>query len=824
MAIVKWRRLLWVSTQEHGLITIEPNSGQWHQLTKESSKSITGLYLGPLAENLYLTIDDQLYKVDSVVDGKVNPHCITCSLVLNSLTINDPQTGQLFKGNGLLTSHNEFLISSVNKLLAVPINELEEPQSSSRLMLTNYQVMGKSVKPSEDNESALLKQSIEKTKRIVIPPETTFFSFSFAKVGALQADRVKYAYKMEGLNKTWIETQSKQTEAIYSLLRPGDYTFKVKATDGIGHWNDRLSLDISVLPPWWETWWAYSFYLGCFVFLFWLFYRAKLLKKARQSAIELAVAKEQLFANISHEFRTPLTLILGPAKVIKTASDDSNVHHNANLIERNAHRLLSMVDQLLQLAQLKELQKKSTSTTQVSTVCRCVIEAFEHIVQEKQITIKLSSGLDDSWWVSGEQNALETILYNLLTNAVKYTKAGGVISLEVVEQGQWLEFKVADSGCGIAEHELSIIFDRFTRLENNSSHMPGAGIGLALVKELVEILGGKIVVNSRLNEGSSFIFTLPKVKPATSDITANNVSEQPYQIKQSSMEQLPNTGATEEPQVAPQEQGTKPSVLIVDDNIEMRQFIRRCLAESYQVFEAEHGLELAIKYGPDLIVSDVMMPVMNGFEFLNSIRNEVTVSHTPVVLLTAKGDQQSKLKGLSNLADDYITKPFESAELLIRMQRLLGVRTILQKRFNNIGLTAVTENIVKTVPEEIKSEDAVPLTIADISPNQVEQTFLRRLNEILEQNYTNSELSLAMISSQLAMSDRQLQRKLKAISGTSFSEMLREYRLVKGRLLLQSGLQIAVIADEVGFNSSSYFVRCFKAKYGKTPNDYRKVG
>ncbi|GAC20454.1 hybrid sensor histidine kinase/response regulator transcription factor [Paraglaciecola arctica] len=843
LASIKWREQLWVSTEKLGLIVIDVNSGKWHKLGNKTNEKITGFYLDSSAEYLYLTANNQLYKLNSQTEKHIEISCITCSLTLDSATIDDPQIGQLTKGNALLTHNNNFFISNENILLYFPINELVPLQAKSQLLLTNYKVEGKSILPEPNNEDALLKQNIENTKSIVIPPETTFFSLRFAQVGAGQPERIKYAYKMQGLNKDWVYASANHAQADYSLLPAGQYVFKVKSSSNTGQWEDEtvpLSLDITVLPPWWKTWWAYSLYLGCFLYLFGLFYRTKMAEKERQASMELVNAKEQLFANISHEFRTPLTLILGPVKAIALSSDDRQTQHNVKLIERNALRLLSMVEQLLKLAQLKNSEPSSNTTQQVAIVCHFVMQTFDVIAREKQITLKLENIIDDSWWVSVNPNALETILYNLISNGIKFTDVGGHISLEVSSQGQRIEFKVTDSGCGIAKSDQKKIFERFTRLEN-SNGVQGTGIGLALTKELIDHLGGTITVESEIGKGACFKFTLPRVKPSK---LARTLSKQPTPQK------LPHKPAYTAEQLGAaclsEAKGkdsiqlennpnlevyyfdndnnllTKPSVLIVDDNSDMREFIKSGLTNSYVILEAENGqqaLDSALKNSPDLIISDVMMPVMDGFELLKSIRNEVAVSHIPIILLTAKVDQQSKLKGLSDLADDYITKPFDGRELLMRVQRLLEIRVILQKRFADINLLTAAKNSTLDLSENTEASNA------DVSDNlsAVEQRFLQRFTGFIEQGYTNPELTLPMISTQLAMSDRQLQRKLKAISGYSFNEILREYRLSQGRQLLNSGEQIAVIADKVGFTSSSYFVRCFKAKYGKPPNDYRKA-
>jgi len=838
-AALKWHNQLWLSTEKLGLIGIDIKTEQWQQLAINTTERITGLYLNSTADTLYLNIKQQLYQFISITQDKINSRCISCMLPLDSPQINDPHFGQLKNSFGLLLPNHEFLLSAENKLMTFPINSDVSNTSVSPLLLTDYKVLGKSVVPHEHNKKALLTHSIEQTKHIDIPPQTTFFSFSFARVGVAYPAQIKYAYKLVGLNTDWVYTDASRAEVVYSLLPAGNYTFKVKASHEKGQWirdTSPLSLSITVLPPWWETWWAYSFYLSCFLYLFWWFYRTKLAEKEHQATVELTKTKEQLFANISHEFRTPLTLILGPAKVIKTENDAVRIQQNISLIERNAQRLLAMVDQLLQLAQLKELQTKPAVAQQVSTLCQFVLKTFAVVAQEKKITLEFNSIMDESWWVSGEQNALETILYNLFTNAIKFTQVGGHISLEVTTLGQWLEFKVTDSGCGIAEHEQTKIFDRFTRLENNEPYVPGAGIGLALVKELVLIWGGTISVNSRLKDGASFIFTLPKVKVSTVEPVINQTNVHDIQQQhQQAIEQLSSAIIVQDDLSCQNEHSlsitehsgdshyvdeAKPKVLIVDDNQEMRAFITQFLVERYQVFTAEHGQQAllqALKYSPDIIITDVMMPVMDGFELLTSIRNDMAISHIPVILLTAKDDQQSKLKGLSDLADDYITKPFDGQELLMRMQRLLGIRTILQKRFVDGGITAIKETVVAELSENAE------ITNKTVNLSNVEQQFLQRFNESIEDGYTNPKLTLPMISAQLAMSERQLQRKLKALSGINFSEILREYRLTQGQKLLNNGEQIAVIADQVGFTSSSYFVRCFKAKYGKTPNDYRKA-
>ena len=517
-AALKWNEQLWVSTEKLGLISIDIDTGQWHELAKKRKDNILGLYLNTEKNTLYLNIKEHLYQLLAVSNDDINIRCITCILPLDSLQLNDHFYGQTRNSYSSLSTTGEFWLGADNRLIHFSVNPIVDREPPSQLILTDYKVMGKSIIPNKENKHALLKESIEHTSKLIIPPETSFFSFSFARAGASHPEKVKYAYKMAGINKNWRYVNATHTEAVFSLLPAGNYTFLVKSTDETGQWNDEIepiSLDVVVLPTWWQTWWAYSIYCTGILLLFWLVYRIKVAENARQSAEALAQAKEQVFANLSHEFRTPLTLILGPTKVIKDHIEDDLTQHNISLIERNAKRLLSMVDQLLQLAQLKDQQKDSTAVQHVASVCHFVLQAFTVIAKEKNISLKLHSEIDDSWWVQGTQNALDTILYNLFTNAVKFTPAGGTIVFEVLQCDQHLQFNIADSGCGIAEHEQSIIFDRFTRIENSEKHTAGVGIGLALVKELIQTLGGKISVESSLDIGSTFTFTLAKVDPVT---------------------------------------------------------------------------------------------------------------------------------------------------------------------------------------------------------------------------------------------------------------------------------------------------------------------
>jgi len=837
-AALRWQDSILLSTQKLGLITLDPNTGEIQPLETTLPATINGLYFDQSDQQLYLSTSAHLYRADKLSKGQIATACVTCNLNIQYQGINHLGAGQFVSSNSALINGGQFFISGKNLMLNFTLAHSLSDTTEQRLRLTGFKLLNQLVFAEPDSPESFLESPIGHTKKLTIPAGVNLFSFLFANVDFKNNQYIKYRYKLEGLNRHWIETDADNAEAVYSLLPPGQYQLKVKTSDHLGDWSQEqpvLSLDINVLPHWWQTWWAYTLYLLSVVsiisIIFWLYSRKKIAELAKDNAFELAQSKEDLFANLSHEFRTPLTLILGPANEIKRLSTDPKTQQNIDLIERNAQRLLSMVDQLLQLAQLKEQQTTSTGQ-QVVTVCQFAIQSFAIIARERGIDLKPAALIDDTWWVPGSQHALEIILSNLLTNAIKYTPSTGEVSLTVRQQSDWIEFTVSDTGCGIAQEHQSKIFERFTRLENNHNDAAGVGIGLALVKELISTLGGKITVSSQLNKGSNFVFRLPKVDAPTKRLNSiagtASLDAQKYLTEQLTSQSTSATEpATQLPTLADSvnsdADGTqeKQTLLIVEDNDDMRRFITTRLEDDYHVLEAcdgHQGFALACKQSPDIIISDVMMPNMDGFQLLNAIRNELTTSHIPVILLTAKNDQPSKLSGLTELADDYITKPFDSQELLLRIKNVLGIRAILQSRFDQASLQP-----------ELAASASTPATAAPSPTNNQtlsakDQQFLSRFSGCLGEMYNEPQLGVADVADNLAMSARQLQRKLKAITGSSFSELLRNYRLTQSCLLLADGSQVAVVADRVGFSSSSYFVRCFKAQYDTTPNEYRKVG
>ncbi|TQV88003.1 hybrid sensor histidine kinase/response regulator transcription factor [Aliikangiella coralliicola] len=862
-AVLKWEQNIWVSSEKLGLFKFDLQSEQITKITiegfgvaatektelektelekteleKSNQERVTGLYLKQDSNELLISSSKDLYRVNSIANNRIEAQCITCAMNLGYLGLNNDTSGQLANSNGFLFDNNRFLISTGNQLFDINLDEVKPEKLTGQLALTNFKVMNKSLTPSADNVEGVLSQNINYASKVTIPADNTFFSIEFAYVNFINTDAVQYAYKLEGLNDEWVYTDGTRREAVFTSLPSKDYVFKVKSTNHLGIWDNSVepvSLSITVLPPWWRTWWAYSLYLiaslGLVSFIFWLIYRRKIAETARQSAMAITMAKEQLFANLSHEFRTPLTLILGPADAIKNREAAAQTRKDVELIQRNGQRLLFMVDQLLDLARLRGDRSNAMVSLHVASICQFVVSSFQSTMTEKNISLNIEPAIDDSWWVSGTKDSLETILFNLISNAFKYSPFGSEIRLSLKSETNYIQFQVVDSGCGIAAEAQQKIFERFTRLENADDYASGAGIGLALVKELVESIGGKITVQSELGKGSTFFFSLSRVSPPDNINQDKLLPEESHQL-QVIVEQLKHATVADDRRttdvdtdvnnIRVKETNTKAgasateasakiekqTLLVVEDNVEMRGFIRQSLQQRYAIMEAadgKQGAAMAREKSPDLIISDVMMPKMNGFELLETIRNDLATSHIPFILLTAKGDRESRLKGLSELADDYVTKPFNADELIVRIQNLLGLRTILQTRYSEVAEQGADFG---NVAGALSGKD---------------QEFLEKIMQLISDKYRFPELTLSTIASAVAMSDRQLQRKLKAILGKSFTELLRNYRLEQGALLLQEDLQVALIADRIGFSSSTYFVRCFKAKFGKTPTEYRQA-
>ena len=541
---------------------------------------------------------------------------------------------------------------------------------------------------------------------------------------------------------------------------------------------------------------------------------------------EIAQLKSRFFTNISHEFRTPLTLILGPAEKLLTESQSDNILKQAGLIKRNAARLLGLINQLLDLSKLEagKLKLEATLSNIVSFV-RGVTMSFESLAEQKDIDLKVVSEKENIEIYFDKEKMLK-ILFNLLSNALKFTSGNGSIKVSIRETKKlpnagFIEIIVSDNGIGIPEEELPKLFERFYQVDTlQAKKFGGTGIGLVLTKELVELHHGFIKVSSNLGEGSEFTIELP---PGRDHFNENEIVKEESLVDEDSvlskklLEQMKVIEAdslifSEKISVedftvdasAEMSEDTKMIILVVEDNTDVRNFIKDSLGKEFEIAEAangEQGVRKAEKIIPDLIISDISMPIMDGNELTRILKNDEKTSHIPIILLTAKSEQDSKLEGLETGADDYLTKPFDTKELQIRIKNLINIRRRLQERYSKSDF----------IP--IKRGEEKKLT-------NLEEKFICKVLEVIENHLSEEEFSIEQFGKEVGMSRVQLHRKLKALSGKSASSYLRTVRLTKAKKMIeeQKG-NISEVAYSVGFSSPQYFTRCFKEEFGYPPSD-----
>ncbi len=509
--------------------------------------------------------------------------------------------------------------------------------------------------------------------------------------------------------------------------------------------------------------------------------------------------KSRFFANISHEFRTPLNLILAPLQQHQSNIPDKEI----NMMRRNANRLLRLVNQLLDLSKVEvgrlQLQQK---TIEISSFLQHLAQSFVPLAQSKQIDYQINIPERD-YVAKLDPDKLEKIVYNLLSNAFKFTPAGGKIAVYVlIAQKNTLRLSVSDTGIGIAKDMREKIFDRFYQVDSSHTRAyEGTGIGLALTKELVELFDGEIEVDSQEGQGSVFTISIPIELLESSAVSAADIWASPPSVL---LPQISDETQTSQAVTDATNSTERAHLLLVEDNADLRSYLRAQLSAQFQITVAENGaagLEQAKAVIPDLIISDIMMPKLDGIGLTKALRSEDTTSHIPILLLTARDDAETKIKGFATGAEQYLLKPFELEELLARVRGLLEQRRLLQEKFG------------KAVVLEPK---AVTLTNRDAS-------LLENLVEIIEDNMETEAFSVDQLQKEIGMSRMQLHRKLKALTNQSASEFIRSIKLKRAaQLLQQGGLQVTEVAYRSGFNHLSYFAKCFKEEFGLSPTDYAR--
>lgn len=739
-----------------------------------------------------------------------------------NFSVNDGLQSNQFSFNaGIKLSNGEFIFGGINGFNIFSPERIKELNQKSKIQLTDFNVNNK---PIEENNTILkFKKISDKIKEVILPYDQTALSLEFVVLDYNNADKINYAYFLEGWDNQW-SYAGQNRKANYSRLTEGTYIFKVKTNNFQGGWNEVESLvTIKVLPPWYRTWWAYSLYLlliAGIVFAYIKYnknkvklkYKIKIAELEREKEKEIAEKQSSMFTYISHEFRTPLSLIINPLKkaIYKENSENSSSRNDLIIAYRNARRLLSLVDQLLLFRKAEnDGDELKISSINVNNLCFEVYQYFVNQAKDKNIDYTFQIP-ENTIEIFGDYEKIEISLFNLMSNAFKYTPVGGSISLVLAENDTDVNIEISDSGIGIAQNDLEAIFEKFKQINSKVSEGSGFGIGLFIVKYFVEKHKGIISCRSEIGRGSVFKLEFlkgknhfedlqisivnPKMSSLVEELIANEIDESFVDIANTNHEnELYKVMLTD-----------KRTLLIIEDNTDIRNYLTRLFSDNYIIYSANNGadgLKLTKTHMPDVVISDVAMEVMDGLELCRNIKENSDLSHIPVILLTASKNSETHLQGISDGADDYITKPFDDDILIARVESLLKSRSILRKYF--LDSITLKENTQK-VPAEY-------------------QDILNKCITIIEANIHKSDFTIKNFAAEMGMSHKTLYTKIKIISGQTLNAFIRSVRIRKAAMLmLTDNVNIAQASAEVGFEDPKYFRQQFVMLFAMTPSDYIK--
>lgn len=783
------RGLLWMGTQ-YGIKVLSPDRkidvlGEEHGFENLTIQAMQEDY----NNEVWITTINALYKVSVAKEGGQNEYSVVCLDRNYSQDWND-----LYEFCSMRTRKGELCFGRMDGFyLFSPENVVFTPCVMPPLFI-GFRLFNEPVLCGEEYHGRVLfPQSIDKVRSVTLNYDENFLTFDFSSLNFVNPSQTYFRYRLEGADKKWNEIVSDkgQGSVVYNNLPPGEYTFYVMSAGNDHVWSPESVFGVTIRPPFWATGWAFAFYFLCLIGMSVLgvryVYRKNNQKLIRLKAQQAAQQKEELnqlkfrfFTNISHELRTPLTLILTPLEVLRKKVTDEQVLRQLDMVYKNVQELYTLVNQLLDFRKIEmKMEKLHLTAGDLEEFVSALYANFQPFAKEKQLDFRLELS-DAHWYMNFDHEKLHRILNNLLSNAFKFTPEGGrvVLSLsaEEVEGHSFANITVSDTGIGISDEALKHIFERFYQVQHPDDSKVGSGIGLHLVKEYVELHEGTIRVESQPGKGTSFIVRIP------------------MDLKMS-----------EETTLASDTSDDRKKLLIVEDNQDFRHFLKEQLSETYQVIDApdgEEGEKLAVKQNPDLIISDIMMPKVDGLELCRRIKHNVQTSHIPVILLTARSGDEAKISGYAVGADSYISKPFSFDVLLVRIKQLIEQQEGRKKEFHKT---------LRVNPSRI--------TITSI-----DEQLLQKALKLIEEHIDNSEYNVEQLSTDMGMSRMNLYRKLQAITGQTPTEFIRTIRLKRAAQLLQDGkLNVSEVADRVGFSSSSYFTKCFKEQFGVLPTQYSET-
>jgi len=791
---------IWVGSFHGGLSRYDQRTHTFTSYkTQQGLPSDNVLAIQPVEDHFLWISTDRGLACFNTVTKKFETYSVKDGLPTNEFNYNSSFKDD--KGNLYFGTYNGLIIFSPK--------QIGDNSKVPTVLFTSLKLFNQPVGISD--ETNLLQKDISLTKQITFKADQNVFSIDFTALNFERPDRNRYMYKLQGFEKNW--NYVNVPTATYTNLTPGEYDFLVKGSNDDGLWNNTAtSMHIVILPPLWRTWWAYLLYGLCFsgiLFLVIRFFRrqARLerdlyyehLNHERQQ--EVYQMKFDFFTKVSHEIRTPLTLILAPVeKLIDATLDNTPISRQLTYIKQNADRLLRLVNELLDFRKIETgFMKLHVAEHDIVKFCQDIFFSFERLSILKNISYQFIT-TDEQVFVYLDFAQFEKVLFNILSNAFKFTPDEGTIKVAINSDDEWVQIIITDNGVGIPKDVQPHIFDNFYQAQNSASSQ-GWGIGLALVKNIVELHKGKITVESeRATDGNpgktTFTVSLLKGKDHFDPTEFTDDTAQHYAMQQKIS--IPVAFNAAVVSANPEKQ----TILLVEDNSEVRGVIRESLSTLYNVHESTNGAEgwdMACALIPDLIISDVTMPVMDGLEFCAKIKTDERTDHIPVILLTAKAAYTHQVSGMETGADAYITKPFRMQMLELTVRNLLMARQSMRKKFAQ-QLTLMPKNRVIDSPDE---------------------KFLNKLMTIVENNIEDSEFDVIKLVNEIGMSQSILYRKIKALTGLNIVDFIKSTRLKQAALLLaQNKLSIADVAYAVGFNDRKYFSKEFKKQFGKSPSEY----
>lgn len=810
-------RSIWVGTRGAGMCKYDPISDTfiWYNklngLIEENVNGITQSVDG----NIWLAGNSGITKLN-VKDNTFTNYTKNDGLLSNDYNINSA-----FKDNeGLLYFGNFQGVDYFNPL------DIKVNKNVPSLYLTDFKLFNESVIPN--SEKSPLEKVISKTDSLTLNSKQSVFTIEYSSINFTRPEKNEYAYYLEGYETSW-NYVGKKRSATYTNLDAGNYTFKLKAANNDGIWNESpLLLNITILPPWWKTIWALLSYvlivlLG--VYLLNKITRTRIKEKQlvanernnRLLEKELNEKKLQFFTNISHEFRTPLSLIISPLEdIIKNDSSilPERIKEKHNTIHKNTNRLYRLINELLDFRKL-ELDKVRIKVRELNLVSftKSVASHFKEEAFIKNIHLSIDTDIQDIT-VCADESMLEKIIFNILSNAFKVTPEGGAITIDLSakedlvslplanekEKIKAIEIAISDTGPGLKQDQVDKIFKRFYQVDNlNKTYYGGTGIGLEVVQNFVKLHKGKIKVKSEVGTGT--IFTI--VLPASGEYF--NESERLLERVEDQVQKEENfiiPAGTSETIVEEEEKVnvTSHTLLIVEDNTELRNYLKNELKTQYKILLAKNGkegLQLAKEFLPDIIMTDVIMPEMDGFMFCKHIKSDIKTSHIPLLMLTAKTRIENRKEGIEMGADAYMVKPFDVGLLKLRLSQLITSRQLIFNKYFSV----------------ISDADNKTTT-------SIDKEFIEKVLGYINESIGDPNLNVESLASQLNLSRSQFYRKIKALTNQTANEFIRNIRLLRAKQIIETGNNnISEVCYKVGFSSPSYFTKCFKSHFGVLPKE-----